>query len=102
MRKTLVAVTALAVAAALVVATVTMDRDHHGGARPASIVHTLLPAAATAPAPTPSAAFDADTFLNALTHVDGNTANELIDALSPADRAALATDVKDHIGVAVR
>jgi hypothetical protein len=99
MRKILVIVTSIA-AAAVVVAALTLSSSHHRTARPASIVRTVVPAAAGQP-PTPSATFDADGFLNALTRVDRNLAHQLIDALSPADRAALAADVSDRVGAAV-
>jgi len=100
MRRVVVLVTAIAVVVVVAVA-LTVSTHHHGPVRPASVVRTAVPAAAPAPPPTPSATFDADAFLSALTRVDGTVANQLIDALSPADRAALANDVNDRIGAAM-
>jgi hypothetical protein len=99
MRKTLALVMSVAVVA-IVAAALTLSGSHHHKGRPVSIVRTVVPAAAGQP-PTPSAAFDAEGFLNALTRVARNLADQLIDALSPADRAALAADASDRIGAAV-
>jgi len=100
MRRVVVLVTSIAVVVVVAVA-LTVSTSHHGPVRPAGVIRTAVPATAPAPPPTPSATFDADAFLNALTRVDGTVANQLIDALSPADRAALANDVNDRIGAAM-
>jgi hypothetical protein len=69
--------------------------------RPSSVATVVRTAAAPAsPATPPSATFDAETFLNLMTGVDPTVATELINALSPADRADLAADVQLRTGLA--
>jgi hypothetical protein len=101
MRKTIVIVMSIAAAAAAVVVAFTVSGNHHTPARPAGIVRTVAPAPPPTQPPAPSAAFDADTFLNLLTRVDAGIANGLIDTLSAADRAALATDVTNRVAAGI-
>ena len=49
-----------------------------------------------------SADFDAGRFLALLSRINPTVANQLVGALSPADRAALATDLQTSTGLAAR
>jgi hypothetical protein len=76
----------------------TNPSSHHRLAPVATVVRTAPPAAS--PAAPPSAEFAAETFLSLLTRVDPSVATRLINALSPADRAALAIDIETRTGLA--
>jgi hypothetical protein len=88
----------LIVVVATAVGVLTNPSRNHPPAPVATVVRTAPPAAS--PAPPPSAAFEAETFLNLLTRVDPAVATQLINALSPADRAALAADIETRTGLA--
>jgi hypothetical protein len=75
----------------------TANRGHHRHP-PAAVVRSGAPVVGTPPAP-PSVDFDASTFVNILSRVDPAIANQLIKALSPADRAALATEIQTSVGL---
>jgi hypothetical protein len=54
------------------------------------------------PPASPSAEFDAGRFLALLSRIDPIIANQLVGALSPAARAALANDLETSTGLAAR
>jgi hypothetical protein len=95
-RKAFVAV--VLVAAATAVGVLANPSPRHRLAPAATVVRTA-PAPASPPS-TPSATFDAETFLNLIIRVDPIVATQLINSLSPADRADLAADVQLRIGLA--
>lgn len=96
-RRAIVAIVSVVVLAAAVAA-ITNPGRHHRPA-PAAAVRVITPTPATPPG-SPAADFHTDTFLKLLTHVDPSIATQLINALSPADRAALANQVETRIGLA--
>ena len=98
-RKALVAVVSVVVVAAAMGAVINRGNRHQVPARQAAVVRNVAAAEATRPVPS-SADFAADTFLNLITHVDPTMANELVDALSSADRAVLATELETRTGLA--
>jgi hypothetical protein len=97
-RRAIVAIVSIVVLVAAVVAIANPGR-HHRPAPAAAAVRVITPAAATPPA-SPAAGFETDAFLNLLTRVDPSIATQLINAVSPADRAALGAQVKTRIGLA--
>jgi hypothetical protein len=99
-RRTLMAVVSIVLVVAAASAIVNRANRHRQPARPAAAVSNVAPAAATPPLP-PNADFDADPFLVLLTRLDPTTANQLVDDLSSADRAVLATDLETRIGLSV-
>jgi hypothetical protein len=97
-RRVFVAIVSIVVVATAVGATANRGHHRHPPARPAAVVRSGAPVVATPPAP-PSADFDARAFVNALTRVDPAIANQLIKTMSPADRAALATEIQTSVGL---
>jgi hypothetical protein len=97
-RRTLIAVvsTVLVVAGAGVIVN-RANRDHQPASE-AAAVRNVAPAAATPPIP-PNADFAADTFLFLVTGLDPTTADKFVDALSSADRAVLAADLENRVGL---
>jgi hypothetical protein len=92
----------LAAVAIVVIATavvVVANPSHHRHAPATAVVHVVTPEAAASPTQ-PGADFEADAFLNLLTRVDPAIANQLVNALSPADRVALVTQVQISTGLA--
>lgn len=76
------------------------DRSHHPHptARPAAIVRSV--SLVTVASPTaPSSDFDVNAFVGVLSRLDPGVADQLIRALSPADRAALATEITTTVGL---
>jgi hypothetical protein len=100
MSKTRTALVAVVSIVAVVAMAAVIDRGnrHHPPARPAAVIRSVAPAAATPPIPS-TADFAADTFLNLLTGVDPTMANQLIDALSSGDRAVLQNDLETRTGL---
>jgi len=73
--------------------------SHHHPVRPAAVVRSLAPATVATAEPAPSGEFDAEAFEALLTRIDPRIANQLIGALSPADRAALANEIETKVGL---
>jgi hypothetical protein len=97
-RRVFVAVVLIVLVATAVGVTANRGHHRHPPTQPAAVVHSGAPVVGTPPAP-PSADFDASTFVNTLSRVDPAIANQLIKALSPADRAALATEIQTSVGL---
>ena len=97
-RRAFVAFVSIVVVAAAMGAVINRGNRHHLPARPAAVVRNVAPAAATPPVPS-SADFAADAFLDLMTPVDPTMANQLLDALSSADRAAIANDLETRTGL---
>jgi hypothetical protein len=97
-RRAFVAGVSVVILAAAVGAVANRGSHHRPLVRPAGVVRNVAPA--TVPSASPSADFDADTFLALLTRIDPTVANQLMGALSSADRAALATNLETRTGLA--
>jgi hypothetical protein len=97
-RMTFVAVASVVILATTAGALVNRGSHHRRPAPPAGLVRNVAPAAASAASP--SADFDTDAFLTLLTRIDPTVANQVIGALSSADRAALATNLETRTGLA--
>jgi hypothetical protein len=97
-RRAFVAVVSVVILATAVGAVASRGSHHRPPVRPAGLVRSAAPTAA--PSASPSADFDADAFLALLTRIDPTVANQLMGALSSADRAALAANLETRTGLA--
>jgi len=92
-----VAVVSIVLVATAVGAVANGGHHRHPSARPA-IVRSGAPVAVT-PSTAPSSDFDVNAFVDVLGRVDPGVANQLIRSLSPADRAALGTELETSVGL---